>query len=163
MIRDRRHGSAGSRTAVLSRRRGGDKAMGKRLTQAERDARALTEREFQKGYVAALRSLGFLVAHHYDSRFSDEGTKGLPDLQIVGHGVFWMDELKREHGKLSDAQRGWISQAARAGVVVNVWRPSDWEAMMGYIEAMAMEIVASPLRAMPKHKVKKRRAKPSTE
>ena len=53
--------------------------MGKRLTDEERAARDLTEREFQKAYVKALLHLGFLVEHHYDSRFSDTGTRGAPD------------------------------------------------------------------------------------
>jgi hypothetical protein len=136
--------------------------MPKRLTDAERARRDLTERDFQKAYVKALRSLGFYVAHHYDSRFSDPGTKGLPDLTIVGHDVFWMCELKREKGTLSDEQRAWISRLAEAGVVVHVCRPSDWESMMSYAEAMAQQDVTPELRELPRPK-KKRRVKPSSE
>lgn len=128
-----------------------------RLNDAERNRRDLTEREFQKAYVKALRSLEFFVGHHYDSRFSDPGTKGMPDLLVVGHGVVFMVELKREKGRLSEEQRQWIAELTAAGVIVHVCRPSDWESMMAYAEAMAQREVEPSLRRMPIHKAKKKK------
>ena len=139
--------------------------MGKRLTDEERSLRDLSERDFLRHYVAALRSLGFDVAHHYDSRFSDQGTKGVPDLTIVGHAFFFMVELKREKGIVSPEQHHWSDELTKAGVPVLVCRPSDWEWMMSYAERIAERLVPSVLRALPTpiKRPKKKRAKPAIE
>lgn len=130
--------------------------MSRRLSPIERAVRDLTEREFQKGYVTALRSIGFRVAHHYDSRFSDPGTKGYPDLDICGHGMQWYEELKREAGRLSDEQLGWHRDLVASGRIVIVSRPSDWERMMMYAEAAAEQAIDPLLRRLPMPKPKRR-------
>lgn len=132
--------------------------MGKRLTNEERAARALTEREFQKAYVAALRHLGFLVEHHYDSRFSDPGTRGAPDLKVVGHKHYFTVELKRWNGVLSDDQIIWLRQLEAAGISHWVCRPQDWASMMDHAERLARAPIPEELRAFPVPKKKKRRA-----
>ena len=123
--------------------------MGKRLTDDERLARALSERDFQRRYVEALRNLAFLVEHHYDSRFSDPGTKGAPDLKIVGHGVFFVAEMKRELGALKPEQKEYRVQYQLAGIQHFVYRPSDWEIMMTYVEQLSGRRVDPELRVFP--------------
>ena len=130
--------------------------MNRRLTPIERAVKQLTERDFQKGYVAALRSIGFTVGHHYDSRFSDPGTKGQPDLAITGHGHFWWEELKREEGVLSDEQKAWHRELTLAGIHVVTSRPSDWERMMSYAEAAAEQAIDPLLRQLPMPAKKRR-------
>lgn len=109
----------------------------------------ITERQFHRHYSQALRALGFHVSHHYDSRFSDDGTRGFPDLVICGHGVLWFDELKREAGTVSDSQREWHRELRIARAEVNVWRPSDWETMVHRMETTARAPVPAALRALP--------------
>lgn len=138
--------------------------MAKRLTEAERRLRALTERDFQVAYVRALRAAGFLVGHHYDSRFSDPGTKGMPDLTIVGHGWFWMEELKRQQGELGPDQEKWIMEL-RPQVDVYVSRPEDWDSMMYLIEERSGKALDPELKKFPeprKKKVSRRQPAPGT-
>ena len=124
--------------------------MGRRLTDEERALRDLSERDFQRRYVEAIRSIEFRVAHHYDSRFSDPGTKGVPDLTIVGHGSFWLQEMKRHRGVLKPEQKGWIADARDAGITVFVCRPEDWEHMMSYAETIAGRGIEPELRSFPR-------------
>lgn len=132
--------------------------MAKRLTDEERAARALTEREFQRAYTAVLRALGFLVDHHYDSRFSDPGTRGSPDLKVVGHGHVFVVELKRWDGVVSRYQLEWLDAYEAAGVSAYVYRPQDWAIMLADAERRAQLPIPEQLRPFPVPKKKKRRA-----
>ena len=138
---------------------GGDGApnVSPRLTNAEKALRALSERDFQRGYVAALRSIGFRVGHHYDSRFSDPGTKGQPDLLIVGHGVCWFVELKRETGVVHPEQAAWMFDLNQASQSVWIYRPSDWDEMIEQAEAQAKQAVPAELRVIPQARPKKKK------
>ena len=40
---------------------------------------------------------------------------------------FLMAELKREKGRLSEAQKSVIAELEHCGVRVYVWKPSDWD------------------------------------
>lgn len=130
-----------------------------RLTPFQRQCRALTEREAQKAYVAAARAVGCLVNHTYDSRFTDPGSKGYPDLTIVAEtsgAAMWV-EWKREEGVVSAEQIRWHDALRRGGKRVEVYRPSDWDRAMGELEEFAQAPIPVKLRAFPVPKVKKRR------
>lgn len=131
--------------------------MARRLTDEDRAARALTERELQRAYTRVLRHLDFLVEHHYDSRFSDVGTRGAPDLKILGHGHFFVVELKRWNGTLSPEQKVWLAEYADAGIPAFVHQPQDWAAMLSYASSIAKRDIPPELMAFPRPKPKKKR------
>lgn len=130
----------------------------RRLTPFQRQCRALSERDVQKAYVAAARSLGFLVAHHYDSRFSDEGTKGFPDLTLTHpKGVTFFVEWKRWDGIVSGAQADWHRCLRASGHTVEVYWPMSWEQAMLDLEVRVNYPISPELRAFPQPKKKARR------
>lgn len=84
----------------------------------------LTEKEWQAQVLELAARLGWRKAYHtYDSRRSHSG---FPDLVLVRDRVVFA-ELKREKGKLSDAQEQWIAALHAAGAEIYVWRPGDLE------------------------------------
>jgi len=107
----------------------------------------MTEEQLLRNIVDAARKLGWAEYHTHDSRSSQSG---FPDLVLVrkaahngeGRGRVIFAELKRQNGKLTDAQRWWLEalasvMAVRAGarksVEAHVWRPRDW--LEGEVEA----------------------------
>lgn len=136
--------------------------MPKKLTDFEKQCRLLTERDFQRAYVRAAASVGFRIAHHYDSRFSDDGTRGFPDLTVVGHGSLYFIELKRELGKVSDAQLFWRLEIEAADGEWILYRPSDWDEMMHKLESSSGTRIVPEWRGfpVPRHKPKKRKVTP---
>lgn len=67
-------------------------------------------------------SLGWSFNYHV---LRSKGSQaGFPDRVIVRERVVFV-ETKAAHGKLSDAQVGWLTALARAGAEVYVWRPAD--------------------------------------
>jgi hypothetical protein len=90
----------------------------------------MSERQLQDAVVELAGYLHYLVFHPYDSRRS---TPGWPDIVLAGHGRAIFAELKRERGRVSTAQQGWLDALAEAGVETYVWRPWHWHS--GEIEA----------------------------
>ena len=88
-------------------------------------AERMSERDLQTNVVDAVRKLGGVVYHTHDSRRS---TEGFPDLVIVFErsGALLFAELKRQNGRLTDAQRRWLRALGAGGRHVYEWRPSDW-------------------------------------
>jgi hypothetical protein len=87
----------------------------------------MTEAELQAEVIKAVHQFGLMVYHTHDSRRSQPG---FPDLVIVGSSVeFW--ELKSETGKASPEQREWIFALKQAGNYAGLFRPSDWDVMLG--------------------------------
>jgi hypothetical protein len=83
----------------------------------------LTEKQWQRQLVDLARQLGWTVYHTYDSRRSQPG---FPDLVLVRDRVLYV-ELKREQGRLTDAQAGWLDKLRAAGAEAYCWRPRDLE------------------------------------
>ena len=81
----------------------------------------LTEKEWSAQVYELARTLGWTRYHTYRSERSQPG---FPDEVLVRDRVIFA-ELKRETGKLTDAQRDWLEKLGRAGAEVYVWRPSD--------------------------------------
>lgn len=94
----------------------------------------VSERKLQDMVIEACHVLGLKVYHTHDSRRSQPG---FPDLTIVGRDVeFW--ELKSPEGKLTPDQREWIDALLAAGCHAGVYRPQDWDLMMGRLRALAV-------------------------
>jgi hypothetical protein len=57
-----------------------------------------------------------------------QGDAGLPDLILCKPPRLLFAELKRERGRVSEAQADWLDALSRcSGVEVYLWKPSDWE------------------------------------
>lgn len=83
----------------------------------------MSEGQLQANVMDAVKTLGLLGYHTFDSRRS---TPGFPDLVIVGaRGVIYR-ELKTATGRVTPAQRHWITALRAAGQDADVWRPQDW-------------------------------------
>lgn len=107
----------------------------------------MTEEQLLENVIDAARKLGWAAYHTRDSRRSEAGFPDLvlvrPDSrngQVCGRVIF--AELKRQNGKLTDAQRWWLTAlasvpgvrvGARPSVEAHIWRPRDW--LEGEIEA----------------------------
>lgn len=86
----------------------------------------VTEKEWQQQVKDMAALMGFRRAYHtFDSRRS---SSGFPDLVLVRERIIFL-ELKREKGKLSDAQREWLRALIKAKGEVYVARPHDFDAL----------------------------------
>ena len=97
----------------------------------------ITEAEWQKAVCELLDTTGWQWDHTYRGRVgqgawrTNTTKKGMPDLFIWGHGEHFWAELKTDTGKLSPAQNEVLSSLATdGGCEINVWRPSDWPAVV---------------------------------
>ena len=102
---------------------------GKRLTDQQRVLRTVTEAQWQAQVVEYAQLRGWMVAHfrpglnqrgQWLTAVAADGA-GFPDLVLARDGVVLFAELKRETGKVSDAQQAWLAQLPASFV----WRPSD--------------------------------------
>lgn len=95
---------------------------------------SVSEAEFQRQIIQLAELHHWRVGHFHDSRrqvrpgvmVGDKYAAGIPDLVLVRERVIWA-ELKAEKGRISISQRLWLSDLARAGAEVYLWRPSDLE------------------------------------
>lgn len=92
-------------------------------TQPAGPALDCSEDEFQTHVIRLAKRNGWESYHPYDSRKSREGW---PDW-CFWRTRFFMAELKKEDGIVSEKQRETINGLRRAGVCVYIWRPSSWE------------------------------------
>ena len=98
------------------------------------------EKDFQAAVQDAAHLLGWLTYHTYDSRHS---APGFPDLVLVRERVLFR-ELKTDKGRVTAAQQHWIDRLSAAGADAGVWRPADWEQIMGELQYASIE--TSPAR-----------------
>ena len=85
----------------------------------------VTEKDFMESVVELARLTGWLCYHTHDARRSEPG---FPDLAMTRGGRVVFAELKSDKGKVSPAQREWLTALASCpGVEVFVWRPADWD------------------------------------
>lgn len=88
--------------------------------------RLVTEREFQRTCVGALKALGWSVFHDNVAWRSDPGWLDLTCVHPVQKRTVFI-ELKKESGKVSPKQQEWIDTHTAAGNEVFVFRPSQWD------------------------------------
>lgn len=107
-----------------------------RLTEAEQLIQnSLSESAFT-GHFLALCRLGNWAGYHVrrSDRISQGITRadgsGFPDWCIIhaSTGRTLFVELKRQRGRVTDAQRRWLDLLSLQGEVY-VWRPSDYDTM----------------------------------
>ena len=111
----------------------------RRLTDRDRELRAVPEAAFTTQVVRLARTYGWLVHHSRPARALHgrwstpiEGSPGLPDLVMVRPRLpsrLIFAELKREAGGVtSEWQVAWLNALDDvAGVEVYVWRPSQYD------------------------------------
>lgn len=97
-------------------------------------AHYLTEREMQDAIrVAALRN-GWHFYHTHDSRRSDGG---FPDCVCVKNGRVLVFELKKQSGRVSEKQRGWIAALSNVPYcTAAIVRPIPKDGEMSYDDAL---------------------------
>ena len=118
---------------------------------------AMSEKEWQAKVVEYARAVGWKVWHFHDSRrdigggrmVGDADSGGFPDLVIVRGRRLIFAELKSQKGKVTEVQ--WQGLQAlmavavvtklvldgpghRPQVVVQIWRPGDWETVMEVLD-----------------------------
>ena len=81
-----------------------------------------SEKQFQQAVIDYALLHNWKIYHTYDSRKS---VPGFPDLVLVRDRIIFA-ELKREGGKLTEAQTTWLDAIAKAGGDAFVWMPSRW-------------------------------------
>ena len=87
----------------------------------------INERTFQAAIVELAKLTGWRIYHAFDSRRSEAG---FPDLVMTRDGRILFAELKTERGRVSEAQREWLTALASCpGLEIYVWRPADWDAI----------------------------------
>lgn len=85
---------------------------------------AVTEKDFQANVLELAGRLRWRTFHVLDSKGS---TAGFPDVVAVRGTRLVMAELKRENGRPTDDQQGWLDDLERVtSVGAYLWRPSDW-------------------------------------
>ena len=84
----------------------------------------MSEEQLLNGVKGVCKLYGWLLYHPYDSRRS---TSGYPDLTLVHpRGGVLFRELKKESGRVSPAQKEWLSALMSAGADADLWWPRDW-------------------------------------
>ena len=89
-----------------------------------------SEKDFQKAVMHTARQLGWLVHHTWDSRTSN---RGFPDLVMVRNGRLLFAELKSAKGKVRPPQEDWLRELRIAHEEVYLWRPQDWDEIIGIL------------------------------
>lgn len=85
-------------------------------------ARAMPEAEVEE---YARQTCRLFRVRYYHTHRSQHSPSGFPDDVIVGPRGMLYRENKRESGKVSIDQQGWLDDLAAHGCNVGVWRPSD--------------------------------------
>jgi hypothetical protein len=84
------------------------------------------EKDFQERVSHYARLKGWHIYSVPDSRRAS--LAGFPDLTMFRHGQLVFAELKREKGRVSDAQKLILAELELIPCAkVYLWRPSDWD------------------------------------
>lgn len=112
--------------------------MAARLTARDHQLRAVTEKQWQATVERMLTLNGWRYFHAPDNRPSANGRvqnikAGYPDLTAVRGARLLYAELKRETGRTTPDQDGWLADLQAAGAECYVWRPSDAPALQAVL------------------------------
>ena len=95
-------------------------------------ASQMTEADHLEQVKAVALTCGWRVYHTFDSRRS---AAGFPDLVLVRPPRVIFAELKRENGRLTIPQKLWGDDLEQcSGVDYYLWRPSDWDSILGMLQ-----------------------------
>jgi hypothetical protein len=94
-------------------------------------ANAMTEDELLDAVMKMAGLLGWRRYHVRNSKAGIiQGETGFPDLVLVRDGRIIFAELKRQNGRTSTEQQGWLVDLmgldCYPGGLVAIWRPRDW-------------------------------------
>ncbi len=92
--------------------------------------KSISEKAFMQQVIDLAHLYQWMIYHPYDSRRS---APGYPDLALChkARGEYFLAELKTEKGRLSTAQQRWIDALQAASIECHVWRPADFDAIVG--------------------------------
>lgn len=89
-------------------------------------ASLVPESQLQRDVMECFQRFGYLTFHVYDSRLTNNGSQGFPDMVAIGCGRTIFAELKTQRGKRSPEQLIWASAIRETTAEYYVWRPIDW-------------------------------------
>jgi hypothetical protein len=91
----------------------------------------ITEKQFTQQVIQLLTACGFdRVYHTWTSLHSERGFPDILALRTRDKRVL-VAELKSENGKITLAQDMWLAAFDLVGIPAFLWRPSDWDAIVG--------------------------------
>lgn len=96
----------------------------------------MNETEWQQSVIELAQAYGWRVAHFRAAK-TERGWRtpvqadgaGFPDLVLVRPPELLFAELKSDKGRLSPDQVQWLSDLALCGIVAEMWRPRDFDAV----------------------------------
>ena len=102
----------------------------------------MKESQISREIVGFMRDLGFAVWSTEQGYRKERGgtrqTPGIPDLIVMGHGLFTFVEVKTPKGKLRDSQNDFAAECGRNHVTYLLWRDVrdawDWCVTHGIVE-----------------------------
>lgn len=87
----------------------------------------MTEDQLLTAVISLARLRGWRIYHVRNSRAGIvQGDIGYPDLTLVRYDRLVFAELKRESGRLTEAQSAWVEALGLTGAETYVWRPGNW-------------------------------------
>lgn len=99
-----------------------------------------TERAWQTWVIRQAMLLRFSYYHPPDNKPDtctgkvQQIVAGFPDLVLVKDDRLIFAELKREKGRLTEAQKVWLKRLEATGAECYVWRPSQWQEVLDILE-----------------------------
>lgn len=96
-----------------------------------------SERRWQREVEGALRQFGWMFYHTWNSKNSEAGFPDLIAFKVGGRHLmprFLTVELKRENGKVTPPQETWLQAFRDAGAEAFVWRPSQWDEVLAWLQ-----------------------------
>jgi ABC-type ATPase with predicted acetyltransferase domain len=91
----------------------------------------MSEKQFTQQVIQLLTACGF--EHVYHTWTSLHSPRGFPDIVALRtrDKRVLVVELKSENGKTTLAQEMWLAAFQCVGIPAYLWRPSDWEEIVG--------------------------------
>ena len=91
----------------------------------------ITEKQFSQQVIQLLQTFGFdFVYHTFNSFHSPRGFPDLVALRVRDKRLCFI-ELKSDKGVLLAEQADWLNALREIGCEAYLWRPSDWETIVG--------------------------------
>lgn len=99
----------------------------------------VSERAFMQNVMELAKLYKWMVYHTHDSRRSQPGW---PDLILVRGPRCIAAELKSAKGRLTAAQREWLTALSGiAGIETYCWRPDDWSTIVELLKCSPGAII----------------------
>lgn len=103
----------------------------------------ISEKDFQRKILELAKTFGWKVAHFRAAQnargiwMTPVGADGAgwPDLILVHpmRNIIVARELKKQKGRVDPDQERWGAWLTAVGVDWKIWRPSDWDEIVGFL------------------------------